>query len=111
MIRGLPHRCSIWRPTATPPDAYGQPAPAAYALGASGVRCRFSAAQPQAPRLLLPPGAVIDPRDRITDVQTPGGATVDAGPFAVQEVITPQGRAASGYHRLTLRRLVGLDQE
>ena len=40
----------------------------------------------------------------------PQGATIDAGPFAVQEIVAPTGRAEVAYRRLTLRRLISIDQ-
>ena len=111
MIRGLTHRCTIWRPTATPADAYGQPTATAYAIGADDVRCRFSAGDAAAPRLLLARGIIVDRRDRITNIRQADGTVIDAGPFALAALSAPTGRVRLGYRRATLHRLVDLDQE
>lgn len=110
-MRGLTHRCTIWRPGATPADPYGQPAAAAYAIAADNVRCRFSARDSAAPRLLLAAGQSLDRRDRISDIRHGDGAPIDPGPFAVGSVAAPTGRVRLGYRRARLRRLVDLDQE
>lgn len=121
MIRSLPHRCTVWRPTASPADpvrpaACPQGKPAAYAIGADNVRCRYSARDSAAPRLLLARDTVIDQRDRITAIRHANGDVIDAGPFAVAPaaghgISGPSGRVRLGYRRATLRRLIALDQE
>ena len=116
MIRSLPHRCTVWRPTASPADPYGQPVAATYAIGADNVRCRYSARDSAAPRLLLARDTVIDQRDRITAIRHANGDVIDAGPFAVAPaaghgISAPSGRVRLGYRRATLRRLIALDQE
>ncbi len=110
MITGLVHRCTIWQPQGAATDAYGQPALTAFAQTATDVRCRFDGKEQDAPQLLVTATAPIALNDRITNVQDRRGATIDAGPFAVQEIVAPTGRAEVAYRRLTLRRLISIDQ-
>lgn len=110
MIRGLPHRCTHWTPAFPGPDAYNQPNPGGFAVAATGVRCRLSNAEGDGPSLLLPADRAVQAGDRLGDVVTPAGLTVDAGPFSVEAVQPVVGRARVAYQRCALRRLTSIDQ-
>ena len=110
MISALVHRCTLWQPTSTPTDAYGQPAPAGFAVVATDVRCRLSPPGSEAPTLWLEAAISVAVGDRVDSVLDPSGNTIDSGPFAVQEVVPVIGRAAVSHQRLTLRRLTSIDQ-
>jgi hypothetical protein len=110
VISALVHRCTVWQPTSTPTDEYGQPAPAGFAVVATDVRCRMSPPGAEAPTLWLEATVAITEGDRVSAVQDPSGNTIDSGPFAVQEVVSVIGRAVTSHQRLQLRRLTSIDQ-
>ncbi len=110
MISALVHRCTIWQPTSTPTDDYGQPAPAGFAVSVTDVPCRLSPPGAEAPTLWVEATIAIAAGDRVASVQDPSGNVIDSGPFAVQEVVAVVGRAVTSHQRLKLRRLTSVDQ-
>ncbi len=110
MIRGLIHRCTIWSPTGTTTDPYGQATPDGFATTATLLPCRLRGAGDGEPEVLVGSGAVVAIHDRLTDVTTPAGASVDPGPFAVIDIVPVVGRADVAFQRLRLRRITSIDQ-
>ena len=108
-IAGLVHRCITWAPTGSPPDAYGQPAPAGFAQTATAVPCRLEGAEEATPTLYFLPTTTLDPGDRVTAI-TRAGQGIDPGPFAVLSVEDVPAHATVTYRRATLRRLTSIDQ-
>lgn len=110
MIRGLIHRCVLSAPTSTAPDDYGQPSPTGFTPTATGVACRMQGAGSAEPELFLRATTAVGVDDRISDVETPAGTSLDAGPFAVMAVTPAVGRAELALYRVQLRRLTSIDQ-
>lgn len=110
MIRGLVHRCTVWTPAGQATDAYGQPAPTSFATAATDVPCRLSLIDADRPLALLRAEQSLGPGDRLTDVKTPAGQSVDPGPFAVLSIERLVGRAGVAFQRCQLQRLISLDQ-